>query len=695
MNKRSREILSMLIKKKELNHDACMAELEEVFHVSNRTIRNDIKQVSEYLQDHHLSPLELGKQGRIIMEMDIRDAREFMMGEGFYSFRLTQEDRIAYSAIVMLVSDTYVTLADLAEDLFVSRSTVIQDLDKLKTLFRDNNLYLFSHSNKGLLLEGRESDKRLLLLKIIQSKTSIFKDKPVRMHLSQVLSKNKPVNLEDQSTLEKIIIEAENAYGRHFTDGSFMQLRDFLEFTVYRLDANKFVEIQKEKNSKWNMAQGIAIQICRYFRLQIPQEEILFLSSMLNRFKYIRKSTSNREIVKMQVITRSFIEKVSRDLHVDLQSDYIFYENLTNHLESTFSNAEGIWQTNEVVEKVLEDYPEVLAVTRNNISVLESYTERKIAEEEIAYIVVHICAALERNKYSDSQYNVILVCNGGIGTSQLLLARLEKYFRLNVLDILAVHELNHHDLHQADIVISTVPLDRWEIDYVQVAPLLTDQDCIEVGKRLAQLNPETQRERSGKKQEKSTAGEEVLLKIREILEESPEDSKTVNQIRHHVEKYFRDKSQIKLAELLPKEAIRLDVECENWEDAIRHSADYLLEKGIVEENYVQAMIDNVVKNGPYIVVGKGFALPHEALSTAVKATGLSLIRLRAPVVFGKEEMDPVLWVCCLSAIDKNAHLKAMFHIINIFNHPEFRQKADVLESAEEVHRLIAAYEKDM
>lgn len=31
MNKRSREILSMLIKKKELNHDACMAELEEVF----------------------------------------------------------------------------------------------------------------------------------------------------------------------------------------------------------------------------------------------------------------------------------------------------------------------------------------------------------------------------------------------------------------------------------------------------------------------------------------------------------------------------------------------------------------------------------------------------------------------------------------------------------------------------------------
>ena len=100
-------------------------------------------------------------------------------------------------------------------------------------------------------------------------------------------------------------------------------------------------------------------------------------------------------------------------------------------------------------------------------------------------------------------------------------------------------------------------------------------------------------------------------------------------------------------------------------------------------------------NGPYIVVGKGFALPHEALSTAVKATGLSLIRLKEPVAFGKEELDPVLWVCCLSAIDKNAHLKAMFHIINIFNDPQFRKTADTVNNVEELYYLIEDYEKDM
>ena len=55
----------------------------------------------------------------------------------------------------------------------------------------------------------------------------------------------------------------------------------------------------------------------------------------------------------------------------------------------------------------------------------------------------------------------------------------------------------------------------------------------------------------------------------------------------------------------------------------------------------------------------------------------------------------MLWVCCLSAIDKNAHLKAMFHIINIFNDPQFRKAADTVNNVEELYYLIEDYEKDM
>ena len=93
---------------------------------------------------------------------------------------------------------------------------------------------------------------------------------------------------------------------------------------------------------------------------------------------------------------------------------------------------------------------------------------------------------------------------------------------------------------------------------------------------------------------------------------------------------------------------------------------YLSKKGAINEHYVDAMIQNVMENGPYIVVAPGFALPHEALNAGASKVGMSLIRLKTPVPFGKEEMDPIEWVCCLSAINKETHLKAMFQLVNLF-----------------------------
>lgn len=78
------------------------------------------------------------------------------------------------------------------------------------------------------------------------------------------------------------------------------------------------------KNSKWDMAKGMIDQIQQFIVKEIPDTEIYYVASVLNRMKYIKKTTSNKEIVKMQVITRNFIEKISKDIHRNLQGDYIF-----------------------------------------------------------------------------------------------------------------------------------------------------------------------------------------------------------------------------------------------------------------------------------------------------------------------------------------------------------------------------------
>lgn len=689
MNKRSREILSQLITKTEYSQTISIQDLAEMFKVSSRTIRYDIEQINDYLKENHLQPLNLGKQGVINTQADITKARESLSEEGFYSFKLSREERVCFSAVMMICSDDYITLSEIADQLFVSRSTIIQDLEHIKSFFRERHLYVLSHSNKGLLLEGREIDKRNLLIDMIQSENSIFKVEPIFQHLTQCLSKNLKIDLEDISMIEKIINEAEHIYGRFLTDQSFVQLRNYFQLSLYRLRKAHYVEYGDDKNSKWDMAKGMIDQIQQFIVKEIPDTEIYYVASVLNRMKYIKKTTSNKEIVKMQVITRNFIEKISKDIHRNLQGDYIFYENLINHLESTFSTLGDRFAINSVVDEVLQRYPEVKQATERNVYVFEEYVGRKLSEEEIAYIVVHICAAIERNKNETVRYSVVLVCNGGIGTSQLLLARLEKFFHLDVIDIIPAHDIENMNMDDVDAVISTISLEGKGIEYIQVDPLLTDEDCIRVGEKLSKIHP--------KVSEKETISEEnqdslkSLETIKDILEEDEEEI-AIGKIKSVIESFFQKKEETTLSDLLPAQAIQIGVECSDWKGAIEASAKYLLKNGAINENYIKAMIKNVMENGPYIVVAPGFALPHEALNAGASKVGMSLIRLKTPVPFGKKEMDPIEWVCCLSAINKETHLKAMFQLVNLFYNQSFRKQIKECKTGEEIYKIIEQFE---
>lgn len=687
MNKRSREILSQLITKTEYSQTISIQDLAEMFKVSSRTIRYDIEQINDYLKENHLQPLNLGKQGVINTQADITKARESLSEEGFYSFKLSREERVCFSAVMMICLDDYITLSEIADQLFVSRSTIIQDLEHIKSFFRERHLYVLSHSNKGLLLEGREIDKRNLLIDMIQSENSIFKVEPIFQHLTQCLSKNLKIDLEDISMIEKIINEAEHIYGRFLTDQSFVQLRNYFQLSLYRLRKAHYVEYGDDKNSKWDMAKGMIDQIQQFIVKEIPDTEIYYVASVLNRMKYIKKTTSNKEIVKMQVITRNFIEKISKDIHRNLQGDYIFYENLINHLESTFSTLGDRFAINSVVDEVLQRYPEVKQATERNV-----YVGRKLSEEEIAYIVVHICAAIERNKNETVRYSVVLVCNGGIGTSQLLLARLEKFFHLDVIDIIPAHDIENMNMDDVDAVISTISLEGKGIEYIQVDPLLTDEDCIRVGEKLSKIHP--------KVSEKETISEEnqdslkSLETIKDILEEDEEEI-AIGKIKSVIESFFQKKEETTLSDLLPAQAIQIGVECSDWKGAIEASAKYLLKNGAINENYIKAMIKNVMENGPYIVVAPGFALPHEALNAGASKVGMSLIRLKTPVPFGKKEMDPIEWVCCLSAINKETHLKAMFQLVNLFYNQSFRKQIKECKTGEEIYKIIEQFEYEM
>ena len=692
MNKRSREILLGLM---DLEKTFRISELAEKFQVSERTIRNDINDVNDFLEQHELSLVKLGSNGTLLVEDDIELAAGLFNQNDFYTYRLSKGERKPLIAAILIEASDYTTLSNMAELLYVSRATVINDLESVKQMLLKEHLTVESHSNKGLVLNGKESDKRACLLKLLNQAGSFQAAGSVVQSFIRGLNISHRLKKEDKQNLQKIINEQEHAHGRFLTDASFNYLLSYLTILIQRVKkGHQITESLEVKKSKHEMAEDILRYVCQYWELPESQGEKELLSDILDSLSYIKKDSRNQRIIGLQLVTRKFIEQISNELHVDLNRDFVFYENLVNHLESIFTKEFNITQRDDFLRQIVEQNQETLYAVKNNIEMLERFVGRKIQAIEADYIVIHISAALERRKKKEIEFRVVIVCNGGVGTSQLLLAKMRNRFDFHIVDVVSAHDLRKSHYEDIDMIVYTIPLKDYEGEYVLVTPMFSDEDYLRVNKKIELLQ---KKNRGSKKKlpEKDRNPEELSAILRPMIRDPELFQEVSMKIYEYFGESFDEEREPFLWELLREKNIQLNIECRDWKDAIRKSAEPLLFKGYIEERYVDAMIENVLENGSYIVISKGFALPHEGFELGSKKVGMNMIRLKELVVIEDEDGDreEVRFFCCLSTVDHKKHIKAFFHLVNMLTNQRFKEELWNAESPRETAAIIKTYEQ--
>ncbi|MCD8190587.1 MAG: HTH domain-containing protein, partial [Clostridiales bacterium] len=163
MNQRTNTIIHMLNDAKE---PLSLAELATHFQVSQRTIRNDLNEINATLQQHQLKTLTL-KGGRVLLPDDFDQSIPLLVSGDFYTYKLSREERKLVAAAILVNATGYVTLSEIADHLFVSRATIINDLDSIKAYIQQAGLEVQSHASRGLRVEGPESVKRFFLLELL------------------------------------------------------------------------------------------------------------------------------------------------------------------------------------------------------------------------------------------------------------------------------------------------------------------------------------------------------------------------------------------------------------------------------------------------------------------------------------------------------------------------------------------------
>lgn len=671
--------------------ECTLTKLATAESVSERTIRNDLSEIGDFLAAHGMGPLEVSRRGIVTLEADPTKVLDLLAEMDLATYHLSKEERVACAAVMLAQSTSYLTFAQISDALLVSRTTIIKEIDEIRAYLACHGLEVVSYPSKGLTLKGSESTRRAFLLEVALAPSEEESIVPARQF---------SVQAGDQVVVRKLLHEQESRHRCSFTEESFNRIVTYLRIMISRNLQGAYVEPQDDNDSeKYLMAQDILRNITQYCHVQTIVDEIRALSFILESARYLKGSQVRKDALRVQILTRQFIERVSEELGCDLNDDFEFFESLQNHLDSVLKPKPVDYPDTLYIQQILKDNAYVVDTVKSCDRIIENYAGRDLTKLEIDYVALHVCAALERKKNNEAAFRVVLVCSAGIGTSQLILEKLKRHFNFRVVDICSSHEAPEITHADADLIITTVPLHNLSVDSVVVSVLLTDEDYVRVGARIDALRQS--RSLPSRIEDEAPNARGLIERLSPVVHEVDPDHATgiMKAVRKVVRTYFNEPmSRVDdvlspyLHQLLPPSHIRLGVLCANWRESIRESARVLLSEGYIEPRYVDAMIANIEENGPYVVLSQGFAVPHEGIGEGSLMTGMSLIRLKHPVDFNAEELDPIEFVLCMSAPDQRTHLRAFFNLVNLLQDSAFKDALRRSQTPEEASSAIAQFE---
>ena len=80
-----------------------------------------------------------------------------------------------------------------------------------------------------------------------------------------------------------------------------------------------------------------------------------------------------------------------------------------------------------------------------------------------------------------------------------------------------------------------------------------------------------------------------------------------------------------LDSLKENNSVILKKEAETWEEAIKVCMQPLLDKGTIEQEYVDAIIERTKELGPFYILAPGLAMPHERPEKGVNKDCFSFV----------------------------------------------------------------------
>lgn len=486
---RSRLILEkMLVSKQALS----LSDYAKFLNVSTRSVRRDLEEINAVLKSFGL-------------ELDSTSGTYTIDGpyEAIHHFKwhlfdlshteYTPDERKSYILQHLLKEASTVKIIDLANELTVTEATIRADLLRIEESLSDD-LVVHRIPGYGVELQGKESKKRDMIRDMI-------KDQVSQHMLFQYLYPTKQSNQVRwivESRLE-ILLDASYLVETHkylqkwrldqiytISDESYLSLVVDIAITLERIRSNKPLDalISKTDDKSIQDAKHLLSKCLQMDQESLDDNEISYVASFLENSRHGEyHGLADADMMRAKSIAKQITEEIEKSMGLRF-NDYSLLDGLTIHLRSALKRIEqGQKIQNPLIDFIKNDYEDLYQRVSKAMDKICNIKEGY--EEEIGYLVLHFGAALL--KYEDKQnYKALVICSSGIGTSKMLITKLQKKIpQLKTLISSSVFSaINTSDHDRYDIVLSTIELGKVDFDYLLISPILLDSDITKIQQYL-------------------------------------------------------------------------------------------------------------------------------------------------------------------------------------------------------------------
>lgn len=489
---KEKNILQFLIKHKE--RFVTSKELAEHLSCSDRTVRNTLKLIDQTMNVQGVKLISKQGQGYQLFFENQEAYQEFRLtyelGEVYSTTSISKgDDRLAFILNKLLFEQVPVLFDDLAEELYVSRSTLSHDFKKIRRMLSEYDLSIESRANKGVYVSGEERYKRCFIMDYFLS-NQFFKT--LHCHVQSNFF-DQTLSLEE---IARIVLEECQDAKLKLSDFVLQNLVVHIALAIVRIKSGfeiKNLSCQMSNNdTERKVAKKILARISEVSNQEFPVQEIDYITLHLLAKSQLSQETQTK--ISKEEMKRSLVQTfqaLGLDDIYHFSSDFQLLEGLITHLMTLQIRLDSrITLNNPLVDEVKKNYSDIFFMTKEILENMGTFSQVSISDDEIAYVSLHFLAAIERRKEND-KFSVLAICASGFGAAQMLRNRLETEFgnRLEVVDVIGYYELNQEKNQGIDFIVSAVDLSNlyFQVPVFTVSVFLKNDEIAQIREAMDQM----------------------------------------------------------------------------------------------------------------------------------------------------------------------------------------------------------------